>query len=186
MPVIVGILVIAVMIALISLSGCIDSLSQVNSPPQRPVIPHCRQIFGYVGESYTFYTFTIDPDGPSDMEFYWEWGDGKNTGWIPDAKASHLWASPGYYDVRVKARDEQGAESEWSIDCDGDPSSSCGFKIKEKDDIDPNQPQNNPGFTKWQSDPYIDEPDETPGFELILFIFSFLIIVMILSFRKEK
>jgi len=169
-----------VIIVLVSLSGCIDMLSQVNTPPRRPAIPNCKYFLGYTHETYTFYTFSTDPDSAgSKIEFYWEWGDGTNTGWISDAHASHSWESPDIYEVRVKARDDQGAESEWSI--------SNPFKAIVKPEVGPDVPQkrSDSEWTEWQQNPWKDEPNETPGFEFILLIFSFLVIIMILYLKKK-
>ena len=58
----------------------------------------------------------------SDLEYWFEWGDG-NSGWIgpyasdveiSNEKTSHSWSAKGIYTVKVKVRDEQGKESDWS------------------------------------------------------------------------
>ena len=68
---------------------------------------------------YTYSTSTSDPDG--DQVYYWfDWGDDTNSGWIGPydsgtlCESSHIWRSTGSYEIRVKAKDDKGAQSEWS------------------------------------------------------------------------
>ena len=52
------------------------------------------------------------------MEF--DWGDESNSGWLgpiesgEEISSSHIWNSNGNYEIRVKAKDLEGAQSEWS------------------------------------------------------------------------
>jgi len=68
---------------------------------------------------YTYSASTTDPDGDN-ISYLFDWGDGSDSGWRgpytsgATAFATHLWSSPGTYQVRVKASDEQGAVSGWS------------------------------------------------------------------------
>ena len=71
------------------------------------------------GETYTYTTNTSDPD--SDDVYYWfEWGDGTNSGWVGPSTSgdpvsmSHSWSAQGDYTIRVKARDRCFAESDWA------------------------------------------------------------------------
>ncbi len=54
------------------------------------------------------------------MYYFWEWGDGTNSGWIgpyisgKTITVSHSWAARGVYFIRVKAKDVYGYESSWS------------------------------------------------------------------------
>lgn len=66
----------------------------------------------------TYTTSTIDPN--DDQVYYlFDWGDGTDSGWIgpfdsgASASASHRW-SEGEYNVRVKAKDTNDEESDWS------------------------------------------------------------------------
>ena len=68
---------------------------------------------------YNYSTKTIDPDG--DQVYYkWDWGDQIISDWEgpynsgEEINSSHIWSSRGYYNIRVKARDEYWHESEWS------------------------------------------------------------------------
>jgi len=44
----------------------------------------------------------------------WDWGDGEYSDWLNNPEASHSWSTEDNFEVRVKAMDEHGAESEWS------------------------------------------------------------------------
>ncbi|RLF55736.1 MAG: hypothetical protein DRN27_10340, partial [Thermoplasmata archaeon] len=88
-----------------------------NSPPNKPLISGPSQGKPYT--TYTFTTSTIDSDG--DTLYYWfDWDDGTNSGWIGafksgiDATESHLWNNKDRYNIKVKAKDDHGAESEWT------------------------------------------------------------------------
>ena len=89
-----------------------------NRPPNKPSKPS-GPTAGVVGTSYTYSTSTTDPDGDA-IYYLFDWGDGSNSSWVgpcvsgATAHASHIWGSPGSYNVRVKAKDTHGAESEWS------------------------------------------------------------------------
>jgi hypothetical protein len=89
-----------------------------NSPPETPEKP-TGEASGDVGTTYTYTTQTTDVDG--DQVYYkWDWGDGNFSDWIGpfdsgvDATAEKSWAVKGDYSVRVKAKDVNGAESDWS------------------------------------------------------------------------
>jgi hypothetical protein len=90
----------------------------VNNPPNKPVKPS-GQASGKINVEYTYTTSTTDPDG--DQVYYnWSWGDGTYSGWIgPNASgatvsAKHKWSVKGSYQIKVKAKDTNGAESPWS------------------------------------------------------------------------
>jgi outer membrane protein assembly factor BamB len=76
-------------------------------------------LYGRPGENYTFCLSVTDPE--SDEVFcLWDWGDGNDSGWLgPYASgeeicASYAWSCDGIYIIRVKLKDDLGAESEWS------------------------------------------------------------------------
>ena len=83
--------------------------------PERPAGP--TEVIGEV--MYPFTTHTTDPDG-DDVYYLFDWDDGTDSGWLgpynsgDTAEASHAWTNEGIYDVRVKAKDVNGAESGWS------------------------------------------------------------------------
>jgi hypothetical protein len=86
----------------------------VNNPPNVPTID--GPATGTQGVSYTYTFSTIDPDG-DDVYYCVNWSDGTGevcTGPFPSGQtvsASHTWAEPGTYLVKVKAHDVYNAES---------------------------------------------------------------------------
>jgi hypothetical protein len=88
-----------------------------NEPPSIPDISGSAH--GKVGVTYTYSSSTIDPDG--DQVYYnWSWGDGTYSGWlgpydsVANASAKHTWDKKGTYQIKVKAKDVYGAETDWS------------------------------------------------------------------------
>jgi len=68
---------------------------------------------------YVFTTSSSDPD--NDQIFYkWSWGDGNFSSWYgpynsnETVSANHTWNAKGTYFVKVKAKDVDGLESQWS------------------------------------------------------------------------
>ncbi len=88
-----------------------------NNPPNTPSKPS-GQSSGNTGTSYSYATSATDSDGDQ-IKYYFDWDDGTGT-WTSlqdsgqTASKSHTWSSPGTYNIRVKAQDEHGAESDWS------------------------------------------------------------------------
>jgi len=64
-------------------------------------------------------TTTNDQDGDQ-IWFKWDWGDGNQSEWIgpyntgDTCEATHTWDEKDDYEIKVKAKDEHGKESEWS------------------------------------------------------------------------
>lgn len=95
------------------LGGCVQGtpndrmfvmeLAISNLPPDTPGAPSGPDQ-GVTGTDYTFTATTTDPEGDP-IEYWFDWGDGENSGWVSKASATHAWASPGTFDVTVKARD---------------------------------------------------------------------------------
>jgi len=89
-----------------------------NTPPKIPESPSGPTN----GKSNTKYTYSTRSTDAHSQEIYylWDWGDGTNTEWIgPYAssalcESSHNWTEKGEYQIRVKARDATGYESDWS------------------------------------------------------------------------
>lgn len=91
--------------------------TNLSNPPEIPNIS--GPINGEIGRVYFYSTSTNDPD--DDQVFYmFDWGDGEVSGWIgpyssgDDASAGHKWAAEGNYEIKVKAKDDHGAQSDWS------------------------------------------------------------------------
>jgi len=90
-----------------------------NGPPDIPTIPS-GETEGYHGTSYTFHTSALDPED-DDIKYGWDWnGDGTVDKWTDfyfsgvTVYAANTWVAPGNYNIKVKAKDEHGAESGWS------------------------------------------------------------------------
>jgi len=100
-----------------------------NHPPNKPRLEGGGDYYlgttppsymGYIGMSYSFQGYgNKDPDG-DDIELGFDWdGDGKVDEWIgygsnPAVYTHHKWNSEGQYRVRVQAKDEHGALSDFS------------------------------------------------------------------------
>lgn len=89
-----------------------------NSPPNTPSTPSGPND-GYIDSVYKFTTFTNDPD-TNDIAYKYDWGDGDTTAWSSyyssgdTISLNHSYGSEGIFDIRAKARDNNGNESEWS------------------------------------------------------------------------
>lgn len=104
-------------------SGWSNSLTVIistggNNPPDIPVRPS-GETHGKAGVEYSYASMTTDPDGDS-VYYLFDWGDGTDSGWLgpynsgDPVTANHTWSSKGSYEIKVKAKDDQGAESDWS------------------------------------------------------------------------
>jgi len=97
-------------------------IDKENHPPEKPTIRGHR--IGKNGTAYTYTFFTADPDG-DDVSYYLNWGDtywdGGAVGWIGPYKSNQkitlekTWEKKGNYTIRIKARDQYGLKSEWSV-----------------------------------------------------------------------
>ena len=105
---------------LIIMNGSLEMIKIVspNCPPNQPSRPE-GPTSGTIGMAYTYTTSATDPDG--DQIYYkFSWGDGSYSSWLGPydsgdiVSASHSWSTKGNYEIRVKAKDIFGAESEWS------------------------------------------------------------------------
>jgi len=88
-----------------------------NRPPEAPTITGPED--GKPGESYEYDIRTTDPDD-DDVSYLIDWGDGSDTGWIgPHASGqtiseTHTWDEEGTFIIKVKAKDPDGAETDWT------------------------------------------------------------------------
>lgn len=88
-----------------------------NNPPETPQITGPSK--GNAGKSYTYYFSSIDPDG-NNVYYYIDWDDGSNTDWYgpytsgTEKSLTHSWSSDGTYNIKIKAKDIMGEESEWN------------------------------------------------------------------------
>lgn len=88
----------------------------IDNPPNIPVITGSST--GHILHKYTYNFVTTDPENDA-IEYWVEWGDGGNTGWIGPylsgeaINLSYTWLGKGTYTIKCKARDSQGWESGW-------------------------------------------------------------------------
>lgn len=74
---------------------------------------------GKVRIEYTYTTSTSEPQG-NKVFYMWDWGDNTTSGWLGPynsserASGKHIWNKRGTYQIKVKAKDVYGAESDWS------------------------------------------------------------------------
>jgi hypothetical protein len=89
-----------------------------NRPPEKPGVPNGPSS-GSAGANYTFSCTTTDPDDGDQLYYQWDWGNGVSE-WLglyasgESVEATHNWLTTGDYQVKVKAKDNNGLESEWS------------------------------------------------------------------------
>ena len=87
-------------------------------PPEIPETPS-GPTSGKSGTKYTYTTSTTEPDG-NRIYYMFDWGDESNKSWLgpfnsgQKISASHTWEFEGTYNIRAKAKDIYGAESDWS------------------------------------------------------------------------
>lgn len=85
-----------------------------NLPPNKPTISGPAS--GKAGVVLNYTAVTSDPEG-NNIQYFFDWGDGTNTGWTPSVTSgtishqSHTWSAKGSYIVSVKVRDTSLAES---------------------------------------------------------------------------
>jgi hypothetical protein len=89
-----------------------------SRPPETPAKPSGPTNWT-IDVAATYDGTTTDPEGDS-IYYLFNWGDGTNSGWVgpyisgEKGSASHTWSELGNYEVKVKARDEYGVQSDWS------------------------------------------------------------------------
>jgi len=86
-----------------------------NKPPNKPDRPN-GPVKVKPGKEQTYTTNPAkDPDSDKIEKYEWDFdGDGKVDAETNTPSATHTWEKKGTYPVRVRARDEYGAVSEWS------------------------------------------------------------------------
>jgi hypothetical protein len=89
-----------------------------NQPPDKPSRPS-GVTSGETGLKYSYSTASTDPEY-DDVYYWFDWGDGKNSGWVGPYNSGdsvtlrHAWANDGKYSIKVKAKDIFDNESVWS------------------------------------------------------------------------
>ncbi|KYK30506.1 MAG: hypothetical protein AYK22_03705 [Thermoplasmatales archaeon SG8-52-3] len=88
-----------------------------NDPPTDPTIDGPTS--GSVGETLTYTISSTEPQG-HDIFYKVDWGDGTEDDWIgpyssgEEVTVSHSYSQTGTFTIKVQARDEFGALSDWS------------------------------------------------------------------------
>jgi hypothetical protein len=88
-----------------------------NQPPNKPLISGPN--IGIFNIQYNYTIFTIDPENDN-IYYFIDWGDGHTQGWLgpyvsgQEIILSHVFEQNGFYEIKVKAKDENEAESYWS------------------------------------------------------------------------
>lgn len=88
------------------------------TPPPTPGQPNGPSS-GKTGIEYTYSIQVTNPTGDQ-MNFWFDWGDDSGTGWIgpyssgETCEADHIWSEKGSYEIKVRAENEWGWESDWS------------------------------------------------------------------------
>jgi hypothetical protein len=89
-----------------------------NMPPETPTVPTGPDS-GTINVEYSFITTANDPE-LDQVHYMFDWDDGTTSEWIgPFASgapgtATHAWEDAGTYEVKAKAKDVNGRESDWS------------------------------------------------------------------------
>jgi YD repeat-containing protein len=77
-------------------------LQETVSPPSKPTGPRD----GTAEVTYSYSTGRSSSDLGHPVEYFFDWGDETNSGWLPvgETTASKFWVDSGTYDVKVRAR----------------------------------------------------------------------------------
>jgi len=133
--------------------------TRTNSQPEPPSTPN-GETYGYHGTSYNYSSSSIDPDG-DDLYYRFDWGNNITSSWLgpyPSSKLiqiSYIWETPGFYQVKVKARDMHGKQGNWS--------SSLLVEMMNRAPSQPTSPYPQNGASNIQTNPTLswmgDDPD---------------------------
>jgi len=89
-----------------------------SNPPSTPTTPNGPSRGAY-NRPYTFTSSATEPDGES-IFYIFDWDDGNKSDWLgpyssgETVTATHTWETIGDYEIRVKAKDINEAQSDWS------------------------------------------------------------------------
>jgi hypothetical protein len=89
--------------------------TQAPNQPSRPNGPTS----GTTGQELTYTTYANDPDG-DELYYQFDWDDGTTSEWLgpydsgDQAQGTKTWSKTGTFQVKVHAKDDHGAVSEWS------------------------------------------------------------------------
>jgi len=114
----VGLLFVVVMLLFAGCGISKKSTKSTNNPPGAPSVPVGSATW-VTGTSYTCSTQAVDPDGDQ-VSIKFDWGDSTQSVWSDfvasgeTVSMSHSYSDSGTFQIRAKAKDEKGVESEWS------------------------------------------------------------------------
>jgi hypothetical protein len=89
-----------------------------NTEPVKPDAPTGPETPGK-DKQVTYKATTTDPEGHQIL-YKFDWGDGSQSDWVgpfasgAEGSAQHKWTSKNSFEIKVKAKDEYGMETEWS------------------------------------------------------------------------
>lgn len=138
----------------------VTTKAQSSQPPTKPVARLIGTTSGYVNDVFSF-------DGSSstgDIRYYYfEFGDGQDSGWISSSTTTHKYTSTGSYYVKLKVKDKSDQTSS---------STTLSINVKAKSSSSSSTGSSpSKGFI--------------PGFELIVIIFGIGLSILI-RIQKEK
>jgi len=99
-----------------------DPTLALGEESQAPVKPEDLDgpTSGKINEDHTYTASTTDPDSGDELYYLFDWGNGEFSGWVgpydsgDTAEATYSWSEQGDYEIKVKAKDDHGVQSEWS------------------------------------------------------------------------
>jgi PKD repeat protein len=139
---------------------------RTNNPPSTPSIPSGVIISGYHGTSYTYSTSSTDPDG-DDLSYRFDWGDTTIGSWLGSYQSgelihtSYIWKTPGTYQIKAKARDSYGTESNWS--------SALSVTMTNRAPVQPSNPSPQHTATQVTTNPVLSWAATDPDGDLVNF-----------------
>jgi PKD repeat protein len=89
----------------------------LDNPPDSPIIKGPSS--GKTGVNYLYNITTVDIDNDK-VYYYIDWGDNTTSEWIGlfesevNITINHTWTRKGTYNIKTKAKDDKGLESDWS------------------------------------------------------------------------
>ncbi|MGF3554812.1 MAG: PKD domain-containing protein, partial [Thermoplasmatota archaeon] len=92
-------------------------IGKFSNPPAKPTLEGPDH--GVYNQTLTFTAFTTDPDGEP-VYYKFDWDDGETSDWLGPFNSgeivteTHSWSAIGAYLVKVIAKDNKSATSEWS------------------------------------------------------------------------
>ena len=84
-----------------------DGGNMANRAPTVEFMPEMSEMEVLAGDKVDFDARAFDPDG-DDIQFRYNFGDGKITEWLDESKTDHTYLVPGNYPVSVSATDNRG------------------------------------------------------------------------------